>query len=342
MSIRQISIALIGFGNTGRRLAELLVERAGAIEERYKTRIVCTAIATAHHGSIVSGAALDLSLALDLVRHGKPLMSLPGVEQVKDSFEAISRSSAEVVIETTPLNVDNAEPALTHIRRALETGKHVITANKGPLAFAAREIQALAASNNLYLRYESTVMDGAPLFNLVNRTLPLIEIKSMRGIINSTTNFILTRMEQGSSFDEALSEAQRRGIAEADPGHDIDGWDAAVKAAVLANSLMGADLKPGMISREGIRHLERESLIEAYHSGKRLRLVTTIERIGDRVEARVGPEEIEAGDLLYVIDAFSNALIFETDLMGTIAIVEQNPELTQTAYGLLSDLLSIL
>jgi homoserine dehydrogenase len=186
------------------------------------------------------------------------------------------------------------------------------------------------------------MMDGTPIFNLFERTLPLVEIKSICGIINSTTNYILTGMEQGKSYDAALKEAQELGVAEADPSLDVDGWDAAVKATVLANCLMGGNLKPHMVSRTGIRDLDSRSLVAAKEQGKKIRLVTRVERHGKNLMANVKPETIPEGELLSVIDSFSNAIIFETDLMGTIAIVEKNPNLTQTAYGLLSDLLSVV
>ncbi|MEW6729707.1 MAG: homoserine dehydrogenase [Acidobacteriota bacterium] len=342
MSIRTVPIILVGFGNAARRLAELLIERAYQIEDRYHVRFICTAIATARHGSVVSSAGLDLTAALTRVRNGDSLVGLMGAQPVADAFVAIERSRAEILIETTTLNIEDGEPACSHIRHALNLGKHVLTANKGPLAFAAQQLRALARERNLSLRYESTVMDGAPIFNLVERTLPLVQINKLRGIVNSTTNFILTAMETGRSYQSALAEAQARGIAEADASLDVDGWDAAVKATVLANCLMGANLLPTAVVRTGIGELSTDQLVAARLAGKKIRLVTTVIRSDSEVKASVAPEEIASEDLLYFIDEYSNVLIFETDLMGTIALVEQQPDLTQTAYGLLSDLLAIL
>src|SRR5256885_3650569 len=198
MSIHSVPIALIGFGNSSRRLAKLLIERREQIEEMYHSRFVCTAIATARHGSVVGTEPIDLNRALELVRNGENLILLPGVKPVKDSLSLINETNAEIVVETTTLNIKDGEPALSHIMLALNRGKHVVTANKGPLAFAAKELLSLAAANNLCLRYESTVMDGAPIFNLFSRTLPLVKVKSIRGIINSTTNFILTAIDRKS------------------------------------------------------------------------------------------------------------------------------------------------
>lgn len=341
MQIRSVPIALIGFGNAARRLAEILIERGDDLAAQYQLRFFCTAIATARYGAVVAPAGIDLGRALELVRNNRPLSALADARAVADSLAAIDESAAEIVVETTTLNIHGGEPARTHIARALIGGKHAVTANKGPLAFAARELRALAAAHKVCLRYESTVMDGAPVFNLAARTLPLVTVQKVRGIINSTTNFILTAMEAGRSYQDALAEAQARGIAEADASLDTEGWDAAVKATVLANCLMGADLKPGEVARTGISHLKADELAAARARGAKIRLLTTVERTGQEVRAQVAPAEIAAHDLLYAIDGFSNALELTTDLMGTIAMVEENPQLTQTAYGLLSDLISI-
>jgi homoserine dehydrogenase len=342
MSLHRIPVVLIGFGNASRRLAELLLERSAIIEEKYHSEIVCTAISTSKHGSIASDEPIDLGKALEAVRQGKKLSSLPGTVPVNDAFEAIEQSRAEIMIETTPLNIKNGEPAISHIKRAFDLGIHVVTANKGPVAFAARDLRLKAEAGKLCFLFESTVMDGMPIFNLVERALPLVEVKSIHGIINSTTNYILTAMEKGNSYEAALTEAQACGVAEADPSLDVEGWDAAVKASVLANSLMNADISPDMVSREGITSIKAEALRVALKKGSKIRLVARIEKRDGKIIARVAPEEIPADDLLYVIDAYSNALILETDLMGTIAMVEQHPNLTQTAYGLLGDLLSII
>ncbi len=337
-----IKVALIGFGNSARRLAELLIELEKEIICKYGVRIVCTAIATASHGKVVSGQGINLLSALEIIKSGQSLTQLKDIEIVADSFQAIDKSKADIVVETTLLSLENGEPAYSHIKKALLAGKHVVTANKGPLAFAAGELQELAKIQERALRYESTVMDGTPIFNLAKYTLPLVKFKRIRGIVNSTTNFILTEMESGGDFASALKEAQRRGIAEADASLDIDGWDAAVKATVLANCLMNAKLKPTDVFRKGISNIKPEEVLAAVKAGKKIRLVIDIERINSEVQAKVLPIEIAKEDIFYNIDAFSNILALETDLMGTLMIVEQEPTLTQTAYGLLSDLLSII
>lgn len=329
-------ILLAGFGNTARRLAELLLEYQWKLPQLH-----CTGITTARHGSVVNPAGIDLRAALECVRTGESLENLPGVSSISGTLEAIELELADLMVETTPLNATSGQPAIDYIRSALEHGLHVVTANKGPMAFAHRELCHLAAERGLALRYEASVLDGTPIFNLFQRTLPLVEVSSISGIINSTTNYILSQMEAGVAYSEALREAQKRGIAEADPSLDTEGWDAAVKLSVLANCLMDADLRPDRVERTQLCEVSPQMLAKARALQHRVRMIARVYRQNGMVVASVAAEEITPDSVFYSIDAFSNAIIFETDLMGTLGLVEINPNLTQTAYGLLSDILSI-
>jgi homoserine dehydrogenase len=217
----------------------------------------------------------------------------------------------------------------------------VITANKGPVAFAYRALARAAARADRRFHFEGTVMDGVPIFNLVRETLPGVTVAGFRGVVNSTTNFILTAMEQGQRFDEALAEMQRRGIAEADPSLDIDGWDAAAKTAALANVLLGANITPRQVDRRGVGPETGAAAKKALAEGRRLKLVARAERKGRRVTASAGPEELPGDDLLAGLEGQQNALILRTDLLEEIAIVQRSGSLTQTAYALLSDLISV-
>jgi homoserine dehydrogenase len=342
MPITDLPVALIGFGNASQRLAELLIEFAGEMAREYRVKISCVAIATARHGCVVAREGLDLAEALALVKNNESLNQLAGAQTVEDAFAALAESGAKIMIETTTLNAKTGEPARAHVENALRRGMHVVTANKGPLAFAGPELLALGQSLDLCLRYESTVMDGAPIFNLAKCALPLVKIVGLRGIINSTVNFILTEMEQGNSFDAALAIAQARGIAEADASLDIDGWDAAVKLTVLANCLMGANLRPVDVERATVRKIDVDQLRRERARGNKIRLIASLSHSDGKIRARIAAETLSPEDLFYSIDAFSNALLLETDLMGKLAIIEQDPNITQTAYGLFSDLLSII
>jgi homoserine dehydrogenase len=247
-----------------------------------------------------------------------------------------------VVVETTTLDIERGEPAIGHVRAALASGAHVVTANKGPAAFAYRALSRAADRANRRFLFEGAVMDGVPIFNLARETLPAIHIAGFRGVVNSTTNYILTAMEQGQSFDDALAEMQAVGSAEADASLDVDGWDAAAKTSALANVLLGANLTPRLVERQGITRDMAQWAVAARQRGRRVKLVARADRNArSRVTARVAPEELAADDLLTGLEGQQNALILQTDLLGEIAIVQRSGDLTQTAYALLSDLVTI-
>jgi homoserine dehydrogenase len=258
-----------------------------------------------------------------------------------DSLLFVHYCPADVLIELTPLNQRDGEPAISHVRNALERGQHVITANKGPLAFAYQELRDLAARQGRGFLFESTVMDGAPLLSIRRAGLPAAEVLGFRGVLNSTTNFILTQMEAGSTFEAAVSQAQQMGIAETDPSADVDGWDAAVKTVVLANVLMGADLRPADVKRIGIRNVSQTQMRAALESGGHIKLVCRAERLGDQVVAQVEPEQVSLDDPLASLSGTSSMVSLRTDILKQISLIEFEPGPKQTAYGLLADLINI-
>lgn len=336
-----LRLAFIGFGNVARAFARMLEERQSQLASEYGLRWKTTAIATANHGCITSTAGINLLEATACVERGGNLAELPQSIIAPDPIAVIENCSADILFETTPLNTDDGEPAVDYIRRALARGLHVVTANKGPIAFKYAELRSLAAEHGVSFRFEGTVMDGTPVFNLAEYCLPGVRVLGFSGVLNSTTNLILTGMESGRSFEESLAEAQRRGIAEANADYDIDGWDAAVKAVALANVLMNAGLHPVDVVRKGIREVTVEDLEEAAASRMAVRLVARGERSGDVVKLRVKPERVPLSSPLGSVRGTSNVLALETDLMGEIAIVENDPGIEQTAYALLSDMIRI-
>jgi homoserine dehydrogenase len=233
--------------------------------------------------------------------------------------------------------VKDGEPAVTHIRAALEHGAHAIIANKGPIVHAYRDLRDLAAKQGKRFLFESTVMDGVPIFSLFDQ-LPAIHLQGFHGILNSTTNVILSEMEQGLAFDEALKKAQSLGVAETDATHDIDGWDAAVKTAALITVLMDTPIRLEEIAREGIRDLTPQALRNARRDGWPFKLVCRAKREGDGVKASVAPEKVLATSPMGKITGTSSYIYFETDIFPGLAITEENPGLYATAYGLLADL----
>ena len=218
----------------------------------------------------------------------------------------------------------------------------MVTANKGPAAFAYATLRDEAAVAGVHFLFEGAVMDGIPIFNLVRETLPVVDVRGFRGVVNSTTNHILTAIERGEGFDEALARMQAEGITEADPSLDLDGWDAAAKASVLANVLLDARVTPLNVKRAGIRKSHAERAQNAIANGRRLKLVATATRMeSGSVAVAVEPIELPTSDVLASLDGKANALVLETDVLGEIAICQLEGNLTHTAYALLSDLVTV-
>jgi homoserine dehydrogenase len=335
-------LALIGFGHVGRRFARLLDERRDWLSLDYDLDCRIVAISTRRHGSIANPAGVD---AVDLARQLDTDAS-SSLGPNGDSFAAIraladSSADLKIAVETTLLDVGAGQPAIDHVRAALQAGCHVVTANKGPAAFAYEELSALAADRGLSFLFEGAVMDGIPVFNLARETLPAVEIRGFRGVINSTTNHILSAIEDGESFDSALARMQAEGIAEADPSLDIDGWDAAAKTSALANVLLRARMTPQAVEREGIDHGTARLAMAAKARGNRVRLVASARRTAGGFSASVRPVELPESDLLAGLRGMANALVVETDLLGDVAICQLNGGLTMTAYALLTDLVTI-
>lgn len=343
MTQPELTLVLIGFGNVARRFVKLLGETADRLD--FTWRIV--GISTRHHGSVVDGDGIDLRRALTTVEARQSLDRLDpaprersGIDVIRQVADAFADDAAEgrlVCVETTVLDIDRGEPAVSHVRAALEGQAHVVTANKGPAAFAYHELEALAESVDRVFLFEGAVMDGVPVFNLVRETMPAITIEGFRGVINTTCNFILSELERGNEFDRALADMQARGIAEADPTLDIDGWDAAAKTSALVNALMGSVMSPHHVTRTGIRDVTGADVREAVGRNKRIRLVASAVRQGGKVKARVEPEMLDRADPLAGLVDLNNALYLSTDLLGEIGIVQRGGSLTQTAYALLSD-----
>jgi homoserine dehydrogenase len=340
-NIMELRLAFIGMGNVGRAFIRLLQRKQAELAEQYGMTWVSTAIVTASHGSVISESGLDLGKAVERIESGRSLAGLDDSTQVADAAEAIGRCKADILFETTPLNPADGEPAVSHIRRAILNGMSVVTANKGPVAFAYRELNRLAIDCGVMFRFEGTVMDGCPVFNLVELCLPGARVLSFSGVLNSTSNLILTGMEEGRSLQECLAEAQERGIAEANPDHDLDGWDAAIKAVALANVLMGVVVPPGAVQRAGIKKLIPQDLGTAIKHGQTVRLVARAEVSSGTPMITVKPEPVPRSSALGCVRGTSNILLIQTDLMGEIAIFENDPGIDQTAYALLSDMIRI-
>ena len=341
-------LALVGFGHVGRRFARLLDERRDWLALDYDLECRIVGISTKCHGSTFDPRGIDVvELGASLERDPSASVGTSD-DHASDpgSLEIIRRlgtstADLKVLIETTTLDINAGQPAIDHVRAALQAGCHVVTANKGPAAFAYEELDALATDRGRSFLFEGAVMDGVPIFNLIRETLPAAQILGFRGVINSTTNHILSAIEDGESFDTALARMQSEGIAEADPSLDVEGWDAAAKAAALANVLMRARTTPQAVEREGIGQTTARLAMAAKARGMRVRLVASARRTPAGVATAVHPIELPEQDLLAGLRGMANALILQTDVLGEVAVTQFSGGLTQTAYALLSDLVTV-
>ncbi len=333
-------IVLVGFGNVGREFARLLLERRPELRRERGLEAAVVAILTGQHGRVENAKGIDLRKALRLVVAGRPLTSCGrAVRESTPTF--LRRVRADVVIEVTPLRIAADQVALDHIVAALSSGKHVITANKGPVVYHYRRLRALARRQGVGFRYEGTVMDGAPVFNLFQETLRGAHVESFEGILNSTSNFILSEIEAGRTYEDGIEAARRIGFLEADPTMDLEGWDATAKACLLANVLMGGRLRPETVPRQGIAGISAARVQEARALGRRVKQVARGWKEGGEVRASVTVEDLPLEHPLASIDGTSNALLARTDMLKEILVSERNPGLRQTAFALYSDLIAI-
>jgi homoserine dehydrogenase len=337
-------LALIGFGTVGQGLVEILGAKADELKAQYGFKAQIVAISDSQKGSIYHPNGLDVKAALRIVQETGSLENYPdsqGLVRGWDSLTTIRDSNADTVVEVAWTDLETGQPAISHVRAAFEAGKHVVTSNKGPAALAYRELQQLADSCGVRWGIEGTVMSGTPALRLARTALAGCRIGEVRGILNGTTNFILTEMEAGASYADALAEAQRLGYAEADPAADVEGHDALGKLLILSAVVMDAPLKRDQVTRQGISHITLDDVKRAQAEGKRWKLIAQLRREGDRVEARVGPQAIPATAPLAGVAGATNAITYVTDLLGEVTLVGPGAGRRETGFALLADLLDI-
>jgi homoserine dehydrogenase len=333
-------LALLGFGNVGRAFARLLLEKRDELSSRYGLSFDVTGVATSRHGIAVDPTGIDLQQALGLVEAKQSLAPINRMASIDDTHVFIRECGAQVLFESTPVNYQTGQPATDYLRLAIASKMHVVSANKGPVVHAYRQLSDQAKAQGKKYFFESAVMDGAPIFSLFRGALPGLRLVGFRGILNSTTNCILTRMETGDSFDAAVAYAQEIGIAETDPSGDIDGWDAAVKVAALVTVLMDRPLLPQEVDRQGIRDLTLADLQTAKDQGKRWKLVCSARLDEDTLQARVAPEMVPPDSPLYQTEGTTSLVQFQTDVLESLTVIEADPSPRTTAYGLLADFIN--
>lgn len=332
----------MGFGNVSQAFTKLIRKKREELENKYGIEIIVTAVATANHGRAINSSGIDMEKAAQLHTSGKMLSDLSQTDTPKNHKSFIAASGADFLLENSPVNYETGEPASTHIRYALENNMHAISANKGPVVHAYKELAALAHRTGKRFLFESAVMDGAPIFSVFREALPSANVVGFEGILNSCTNLILEQMEKGESFEEAVAYAQSIGIAETDPSGDIDGWDAAIKVAALSTVLMDMPLKPVDIPRQGIRDLSNTEVQGALKENKRWKLVCRARFEDSKLITSVAPEEVPSDSPLFSVSGTSSFILFKTDVLPGLGILESNPGPDTTAYGLLADILNIL
>ncbi len=336
-----IALLLVGFGNVARRFVRLLDE-SRAVLDAESIHPLIVGVAT-RRGGAYDKAGLDPWQAARVPVEGDAVGPASVRPSALDCLARLHTQAAEarVLVETTTLDIRSGEPAIAHARAAFAAGAHVITANKGPAAFAYRDLAREAEAAGVAFLFEGAVMDGIPVLNLVRETMPGVVVRGFRGVVNSTTNYILTAMEQGEPFEAALARMQAAGVAETDASLDVDGWDAAAKAAILANVWLDARTTPRRVAREGIGPATAARAQAAVAAGTRLKLVASGGGPVGRAGVRVTLEQLPADDPLAILDGQSNAIEIDTDPLGRVVITQRDGGLEKTAYALLSDLVTV-
>ncbi|KJL33368.1 homoserine dehydrogenase [Microbacterium oxydans] len=334
-------LALIGFGGVNRALAEIIRDRGETLADDLGFTLRVVAITDLRLGSLMQSEGIDLHAALAMTG-ADTFAGLPGGDAEPRNHHVIRNTTADVISEATFTNPIDGEPAISHVRAALESGKSVTTTNKGPVALAGAALNRLAEENGASFEYEGSVMSGTPVLRLAGETLKGLRITRIQGILNGTSNFVLGQMEAGKSLDDAVAEAQALGYAEADPTADIEGSDVQLKVVILANELLDAELTTADVPRTGISGITATDVIAAAAAGEHWKLIGTVERDeSGAVTASVQPLSLSADHPLAGISGATNAVAFTTDLLGTVTISGPGAGRIETAYALLSDIIAI-
>ncbi|MHA2252630.1 MAG: homoserine dehydrogenase [Candidatus Kariarchaeaceae archaeon] len=336
-------LAFIGFGVVGQGLAEILLNSQEDLRVKNKFEFEVVAISDKIKGSIYDPNGLDLQRIIDTIKQSGNLSGYTNaVETGWDSITTIEKSNADIIIEVSWTDLKTGEPAISHVKTALALGKHVVLTNKGPIALFVNELLELAKVNHAELRFEGTVLAGTPAINLGMHNLAGSGTTEIQGILNGTTNYILSEMEKGMDYVTALKQAQELGYAEADPSGDVEGWDAVGKIVILTNIMMGKTISMDDVDRTGITKISPSDIEMAKNENKRWKLIGTTKILPDgSIQASVKPEMIPLSEPLASVMGPTNALMFRTKYLGDVTIVGPGAGKLATGFALLSDLLDI-
>ncbi|MBN2174291.1 MAG: homoserine dehydrogenase [Bacteroidales bacterium] len=331
-------IGLLGFGTVGQGLCEILLNKKEFLKKKYGFKFDIVAVADFKFGNVYNAKGLDIEKMIKEAKAGKKF-----TQDLADwdNLKLIKKSNTTVWCELTYTDLNTGGPAIDHVKTALKSGKHVVTSNKGPAALFYPQMKKLADKNGVKFKIEGTVVAGTPVINLAEGPLAGCTISKIRGILNGTTNYMLTEMEKGMAYDEVLKVAQEKGYAEADPTGDVEGYDARGKVTILANIVMGAGIKITDVPCNGITKIKPADIEKAKKQNKRWKLIGSVEMIDGKVEASVKPEMIDLSHPLAGVMGATNALTFTTDLLGDVTIVGPGAGKIETGFSILTDLLSI-
>lgn len=324
-------IAMAGFGNVGQAVARLIADRHPSA-----SGVVITGVSDPRFGTVTAGEGLDAAELLARVADSG-FDAMDGLMRHAGVLEMIETGTAVTLVELTFTDLETGEPATTHVRRALEAGMNVSTTNKGPIALHYSELRHLARSKGVTLAFEGTVMSGSPAIELA-QTVKEAGCSGLLGILNGTSNYIITRMEQGVEYAEALVEAQDRGYAEADPSGDVEGHDAAGKLTILAQILAGESIPIAQIERVPLATVSPSDISEAAATGERWRYVASLEERDGVWRASVAPRRLAGSHPLASITGATNAITFRTELLGDVTVSGPGAGRSETAFAVLSDL----
>jgi homoserine dehydrogenase len=344
--MKHVRLALIGFGVVGQGFARLLSAKHNLLRQRYDLDVSLVSVANARHGLIYREDGLDIQTLLELADTDRPLTEYPGITHWEKPLEGLRAIHADALVETTPTNLRDAEPGISHIRTALTLGMHVVTANKGPAALAATELLALAHQHHVQLRMEATVMAGTPVLSTIHEGMAGARVQSIRGILNGTTNYILSAMATGRDYAEVLADAQAHGYAETDPTADVEGYDTLAKTLILSSLVFGRSLKSHEVARQGITTITSNQVQQAIEQGQRIKLIASLRLLSDNdgkevsLDARVEPLALPLSDPLARVEGVMNAISIQADTLSEVTIIGPGAGGIQTGQGLLADVIA--
>ncbi len=334
-------LAFIGFGTVGQGLAEILRDKKDELKKNYGFEYSIVAISDFKLGSVFNPSGICPDGVLKAVKEKGSVEGYPEGQKGWDALKTIRECGADTICEATYTDIKTGEPAISHVKAAFESGMNVVTTNKGPVALAYSELKKMADEKGVQFKIEGTVLSGTPSINLAMKTLAGCDIREIKGIMNGTTNYILSEMEKGKEYSSVLKTAQELGYAEADPTADVEGYDAMAKVMILSSVFMGEGLKPGGIERQGITGISLGDIEKAKSEGSRWKLIGSARKENGKVVGSVTPVKLPLTNPLAGVMGATNALTFTTDLMGDVTIVGAGAGKIETGFSMLVDILDI-